>query len=81
VHVEYIETGAIEGWDAPQSSIARQFGDEWVREGRTAILVVPSLAASGLARNILINQDHAGFRQLTATRPQPVIWDKRLFGR
>jgi RES domain-containing protein len=79
VSVEYAERDAVDGWDAPESRPARQFGDVWLRETRTAILVVPSLAAAGLAQNILINQDHPQFTQLTATSPQPVIWDSRLF--
>jgi RES domain-containing protein len=44
----------------------------------TAVLVVPSVV-SRHERNALINQDHPGFPLITASRPEPVIWDERLF--
>jgi len=31
------------GWDAPDGQIARRFGDQWIDEGRSAVLVVPSV--------------------------------------
>jgi RES domain-containing protein len=58
---------------------ARAFGDRWYGERRSLILLVPSVAASGLARNVLINQDHAEFSLLRASEPREVIWDARLF--
>lgn len=80
VSIEFVADGKVRGWDKPESRAARRFGDRWFDEGRSLILVVPSLAASGLARNLAINQDHPEFGSLTATRPRPVRWDPRLFG-
>ncbi|WP_232437593.1 RES family NAD+ phosphorylase [Burkholderia ubonensis] len=34
-----------EWWDAPAQQIARRFGDAWLTEARSAILVVPSVVA------------------------------------
>src|SRR5579864_1894758 len=33
------------GWDGPDAQVARRFGDQWIEEGRSAILVVPSVVA------------------------------------
>jgi len=79
VSLETIGTTAVRGWEKPESSAARRFGDRWFDEARSLILAVPSLAASGLARNLLINQSHPEFTRLAASRPHPVRWDARLF--
>ncbi len=80
VSIEHVSLASLKGWDSPDFAIARQFGDEWLHQQRTLIATVPSLPASGLARNILINQDHPEFTQLKASAPRPVTWDTRLFG-
>ena len=79
-HVSFEALDKLEGWDAPESTAARDFGDEWLRAGRSVVLAVPSLAASGLERNLLINPDHPDFSALSASEPREVIWDRRLFG-
>jgi hypothetical protein len=33
----------------------------------------------GLERNVLINQRHPQFAQITAGRLRPIVWDARLF--
>ena len=80
VSIEHVDPKSLKGWDAPDSVIASQFGDEWLRQQRSLILTVPSLPASELARNVLINQDHPELVQLKISPPQPVVWDSRLFG-
>ena len=80
VSIEHVDPKSLKGWDAPDSVIARQFGDEWLRQQRSLILTVPSLPASGLARNVLVNQDNHEFVQLKISPPKPVVWDSRLFG-
>jgi RES domain-containing protein len=79
VSVETIRSADLPEWDAFDSPAARGFGDSWIAQQRTAVLVVPSLAASGLEHNILINQDHPEFSQLRASKPQPTVLDARLF--
>lgn len=77
VSVEYVS--ALEGWDESGSKSARSFRDRWYEERRSLVLVVPSLAAAGQARNIIFNQEHPEFAQLKPSAAQPVIWDERLF--
>ena len=68
------------GWDHRDLRVARAFGNEWIRAGRTAVLVVPSVVARRES-NVLLNPKHADFKNVIAGRPEPVIWDARLFGR
>jgi RES domain-containing protein len=58
---------------------SRAYGDAWDDSGRTAVLIVPSVPAMGLERNVLINQRHAQFRHITHGEPRPLVWDARLF--
>jgi hypothetical protein len=65
-------------WDAPDQRASRIFGDEWYDDKRSTVLIVPS-AIARVERNIVINQEHLGFRKFRATAPKPVVWDERLF--
>jgi RES domain-containing protein len=56
----------------------RIFGDKWYDEKRSTVLIVPSTVVR-VERNVVINQEHPGFRKLRATAPKPVVWDERLF--
>jgi RES domain-containing protein len=47
---------------------------------RTAVLVVPSVVARPDC-NVLINPTHPDFRKITQSKPEPVVWDRRLFHR
>lgn len=68
------------GWDGDDSSIARRFGDQWLQEARSAVLVVPSVVAR-LEWNAVINPLHADAAQFFLSPSQKVIWDQRLFTR
>ena len=68
------------GWDGDDPSVARRFGDQWLQEARSAVLVVPSVVAT-LECNALINPLHADARHLQVSPSQKVIWDQRLFAR
>lgn len=68
------------GWDHADLRVARAFGDAWIREHRTAVLVVPSVVARK-ERTVLLNPQHPDFKEIIAGAPEPVIWDSRLFGR
>ena len=68
------------GWDHADLRVARAFGDAWIRERRTAVLVVPSVVARREG-NVLLNPQHPDFRMIVAGSPEPVVWDARLFGR
>lgn len=79
VGVEEVAAQDVPGWDEPASSAARTFGNAWYDEARSAVLLVPSLPAMGLERNILINQRHPDFGKVRHDPAIPVVWDRRLF--
>jgi len=79
VEVEEVGAADVPGWDRSDRVASRAYGDAWYDSGRTAVLIVPSLAAMGLERNVLINQRHPQFGEITAGIPRPVTWDARLF--
>jgi RES domain-containing protein len=81
VAVEEITASALPGWDESDCSVSQEFGSRWFTEMRTAVLLVPSVAASAMGRNVLINQNHPQFRFMSASRPRAVAWDRRLFRR
>ncbi|MBN3506430.1 RES family NAD+ phosphorylase [Burkholderia cenocepacia] len=66
------------GWDASAPQVARRFGDAWLTEARTAILVVPSVVARA-EFNVLVNPAHPDASRIVVTDSQPVVWDERLF--
>ena len=68
------------GWDHSDLHAARGFGDAWIRERRTAVLIVPSVVARREG-NVLINPQHPDSRKIVSGSPEPVVWDTRLFGR
>ena len=72
--------GLPHGWDHSEPRVARAFGDAWIREGRTAVLVVPSVVARKES-NVLLNPQHPDFKKIAAGPPEAVIWDARLFAR
>lgn len=73
-------SGLPVGWDHADLRPARAFGDAWIRELRTAVLVVPSVVARREG-NVLINPRHPDVSGIVASTPEPVLWDARLFGR
>jgi RES domain-containing protein len=79
--VESFATGLLRGWDAEDQIVSRWFGDQWLEEKRTAVLLVPSAATRGREHNILLNPEHPEFERITASQPQEVVWDERLFQR
>jgi RES domain-containing protein len=81
VAIEEITAGDLPGWDERDCAVSQKFGSRWFVEMRSAVLVVPSVPASAMGRNILINQNHPQFRFISASRPRSVIWDQRLFRR
>jgi RES domain-containing protein len=68
------------GWDGDDPSIARRFGDQWLAELRSAVLIIPSVVAK-LEWNAVVNPLHPAAVQLVVSQSQKVIWDQRLFGR
>jgi RES domain-containing protein len=66
------------GWDAPALAVARRFGDAWLAEARTAVMLVPSVVARA-EWNALVNPLHPDASRIGVAEAQPVLWDARLF--
>ncbi|MGA3262531.1 MAG: RES domain-containing protein [Terracidiphilus sp.] len=77
--VECLPAPALPGWNAPNQAASRAFGDRWLAEARTAVLLVPSLVTQGHENNVLLNPAHPDFAFITHAPPEPVVWDERLF--
>jgi len=81
VSVERHEESSLPaGWDFADPQVARAFGDCWIRERRTAVLVIPSVVARR-EWNVLLSPQHTDFKKIVAGSPEPVVWDARLFAR
>jgi RES domain-containing protein len=76
---EVVTKDHLPGWDTRQPAASREFGAQWVEEGRSPILLVPSYVAR-IERNVVINPAHADAAAIEASLPEPVWWDERLFG-
>ena len=77
--IEVPDSVAVEyaGWmELPES---QSFGSQWVREGRTAVLGVPSIVVHGMELNFVINPAHPEFEQVTHRPSTPFGFDKRFF--
>ena len=68
-------------WQTPISTlqgVTRKIGDEWVRNGKSAVLSVPSVIVE--ERNFVLNPAHPEFRRITFHLPKHFEFDGRLFG-
>jgi RES domain-containing protein len=57
---------------------SQAFGDAWFREGRTALLSVPSIAVNKLEFNYVLNPHHPDFTRVTQEEPQDFVLDPRF---
>jgi RES domain-containing protein len=76
---ETLEPDELPGWDSPGSPEAREYGDRWLEERRSAVLIVPAVTARPVGRNLLINPDHPDAVKIQVAHPFPVPWDDRIF--
>jgi RES domain-containing protein len=79
--VESLGEDDLPGWDDENQTVSRAFGDGWLMEQRSAVLLVPNVITHGRECNVLINPEHRDFGHITASTPEPVNWDRRLFQR
>jgi RES domain-containing protein len=75
---EVVTGHGLPRWDEKECRAARAFGAKWFDEGRSAILLVPSVVAR-MERNVLINPSHADSSRISPGLEIPVTWDARLF--
>lgn len=80
--VERVEASELPtGWDTLEDArAARSYGDRWLAECRSAILLVPSVVARR-EWNALVNPAHPDALRIQVSAPEPVQWDDRLFSR
>lgn len=79
ISYELFQTAAYPGWDGKDEGLCKAFGQEWVAERRSALLIVPSIPAR-IERNILINPQHPDAAKITHDLAEPIWWDERLYG-
>jgi RES domain-containing protein len=65
-------------WYETRDSPLHRFGDEWIRDGRSAALLVPSAAIRG-EWNVLLNPANAEFSRIAFGDPEPFWFDARMF--
>lgn len=75
---EQVTRDHLPGWDNEDAAVSGAYGREWVREARSAVLLVPSFVAR-IEQNAVINPAHPEFERIEYSLPRPVWWDKRLF--
>ena len=65
-------------WYQTRDESLRRFGDQWVRRGNSAVLLVPSAAIRG-EWNVLSNPEHPDFGKIEFRNPEPFEFDARMF--
>jgi RES domain-containing protein len=76
--IERLQPDDLPGWDRRDSGEARRFGDRWLAEARSAVLLVPSIPSRPVGRTVLINPEHPSARRVRRGAPFAVPWDERL---
>ena len=68
-------------WNAePPTFETMQIGDEWVREGKSVALAVPSVLSTS-EMNFLLNPRHPDFKKIKISEPIEYRFDPRLLNR
>jgi RES domain-containing protein len=80
VTYEVVTAHSLPAWDEPSGRTARAFGAKWCDEGRSALLIVPSVVAR-MENNVVINTGHKDAARIKVGLEEPVRWDERLFGK
>ena len=65
-------------WYETRDESLHRFGDHWIRDGRSATLLVPSAAIRG-EWNVLLNPAHAEFSKIEFRDPEPFEFEARMF--
>jgi RES domain-containing protein len=77
--IEAAEAEDLPGWDARDSPTALAFGDRWLDERRSAVLLVPSVPSRPIGKTVMINPHHPDAARAAVSDPFTVPWDERLF--
>ena len=67
-----------DGWNSrPVSASSQSIGDQWVSDGKSPVLKVPSVIIPEGA-NYLLNVRHPGFKEVEIGEPIPMAFDPRF---
>ena len=77
VAIDTLPFSDVAGWNTDDLARSRAYGDRWLAERRTCILLVPSVIVP-TEYNVVINPSHAEFARVVVSLPRNVNWDKRL---
>jgi len=61
----------------PHPVATQQVGDRFVSEGKSAVLIIPSVVTQG-DYNVLINPNHSDFRRISFVQKEKFPFDPRL---
>lgn len=75
--VQRLENGTLSNWADADYRASQAFGNRWIDEARTAVLLVPSVM-SPVETNVVLNQRHPDFSRITASAEQELALDLRL---
>jgi RES domain-containing protein len=79
--MEVFSAGLLpKGWrEEPPPPALQQIGDNWIKTGKSVVLVVPSVIIPNELK-YLINPKHSDFGKLKFGEPADFAFDQRLFG-
>lgn len=86
--VETVDPLALPGWQRDTHQASCRYGDQWLDECRSLVLIVPSVvmyrsvgtaAGSIPDHNVLINPAHRDFGRIEVSGERPLTFDLRLF--
>jgi RES domain-containing protein len=77
--IEIPEDLTIESATWVEMPDSQKFGDLWVREERSAVLRVPSIAANRMESNFILNPAHPEFSSVKHDPPREFVFDPRFF--
>lgn len=76
--IEELKGEELPGWNAVDYHVSRKYGDRWLKEKRTAILVVPALVYPE-ERTVVFNPDHPDFQVISVSVPREIVWNPLMF--
>lgn len=79
LEIEVVDELRLAGWGDEDCTVAREYGDGWLGEARTAVLSVPALTARPYGRHLVLNPEHSGYARIRIEDAVPIVWDARLF--
>ncbi len=72
-----IELAPSREMPVPDSQV---FGELWLKEMRSAVLQVPSIAVNLMESNFVLNPRHPDFSRIEHDAPEEFVFDLRFFG-